>query len=223
MNSWKLTLASLAALCLTANAFAGQITGEYIEARTCDVYTGPCFANGEVNSSGKEAVLAWKVDEGSWNGVDLTGLGVALIVNGSDTLGFGGTFFINVDRVRAIAVVDERADAKQRAALIDFVKANASHLTKEIIKVEAAPITLTNDHLSSKGLLKVGTLANIETRGLGKGDCVCTNEAVFYPPLVKVENSHPAYTLNMSFSGKGLDNTWTNINQRGAFLATFSK
>ncbi|MBI5757839.1 MAG: hypothetical protein HZA46_04910, partial [Planctomycetales bacterium] len=62
MNGWKLSLASAMVLCLTANGFAAQITGEYIEARTCDVYTGPCFANGEVGTTGNEAVLAWKVD-----------------------------------------------------------------------------------------------------------------------------------------------------------------
>src|SRR2546422_3612210 len=28
-----------------------QISGQYIEARTADVYTGPCFANSEVNRS----------------------------------------------------------------------------------------------------------------------------------------------------------------------------
>jgi hypothetical protein len=57
-------------------ASAAQISGEYIEARTCDVYTGPCFANGEMGLSGREAVMAWRVEEGTWNGVELGGLSV---------------------------------------------------------------------------------------------------------------------------------------------------
>jgi hypothetical protein len=222
MNGWKLSLASAMVLCLTANGFAAQITGEYIEARTCDVYTGPCFANGEVGTTGNEAVMAWKVDEGTWNGVKLNGLGVALVVRANDTLGFGGPFYVKPDRIKTVVVVDARANEKQRAALVDFVKANAAHLTKEIVKVEVASVSLTNDHLSGKGVLKVGRLAAIETRSLAKGDCVCTNETVFYPPLAKVENSHPAYTLSMTFAGKGLDSTWITINKRSAFLATFS-
>ena len=51
--------------CAQAAQPAGHVTGEYIESRTADVYTGPCFANSEVNLTGKEAVLAWHVDKGT--------------------------------------------------------------------------------------------------------------------------------------------------------------
>ena len=55
-------------------ASAEEIRGDYIEARTADIFTGPCFSNAEVFITGNKAVMAWKVTEGSWNGVDLTGL-----------------------------------------------------------------------------------------------------------------------------------------------------
>ena len=38
------------------------------------MWTGPCFANAEMGLAGKEAVMAWKVDQGSWNDVKLDGL-----------------------------------------------------------------------------------------------------------------------------------------------------
>ena len=44
------------------------ITGNYIEARTADVYTGPCFANGEEEQIGREAVFGWKISSGKWHG-----------------------------------------------------------------------------------------------------------------------------------------------------------
>jgi ATP-dependent DNA ligase len=69
-----------------------QIRGQYLEARTCDVFTGPCFANGEMGMAGKEAVLGWKVSDGSWNGVPLSGLTVALVLKGDNTLGDDGVF-----------------------------------------------------------------------------------------------------------------------------------
>ena len=46
-------------------AGAAGIRGEYIEARTADVFTGPCFSNAEVFIYGNQAVMAWKVTEGS--------------------------------------------------------------------------------------------------------------------------------------------------------------
>ena len=40
-----------------------QVSGTYVEARTADVYTGPCFANSEVGLVGKEAIMAWRIEE----------------------------------------------------------------------------------------------------------------------------------------------------------------
>ena len=36
---------------------AATISGTYLEVRSCDVYTGPCFSNAEMGSNGKEAIL----------------------------------------------------------------------------------------------------------------------------------------------------------------------
>lgn len=224
MKRFGYLVGCLAALGAASQGFASGISGEYLEARTCDVYTGPCFANGEVGISGKEAVMAWKIEDGSWAGQDLAGLGVALIIKANDTLGFGGTFHVNPDKISAVIVVDENADAAQKKALVEFVKENSPKLmTSDLVKIETAPITLTNDHLSGKGLFAAGKLAKIETRALAKGDCVCSNETVIYPPLCKVDNAHAAYTLNMTFAGKGLDRTWTSVNKRSAFMATFER
>ncbi|MGD0181387.1 MAG: hypothetical protein ABSC15_16355, partial [Terriglobales bacterium] len=54
----------VALLALTTSAFAQQIRGDYVETRSADVYTGQCFANGEVNLVGDEAILAWHVQSG---------------------------------------------------------------------------------------------------------------------------------------------------------------
>ena len=61
-------IALLAAVALSAWAVlpagAGEISGSYLETRTCQVYTGPCFANAETALAGREALMAWKIDEG---------------------------------------------------------------------------------------------------------------------------------------------------------------
>lgn len=223
MRPFRCLAGCLVALGAASTGLAAEISGEYLEARTCDVYTGPCFANGEIGIAGKEAVMAWRVDEGSWDGQSLSGLGAALIIKANDTLGFGGSFTVKPDKITAVIVVDKNATAEQKEALVQFVKDSAPQLTKDVARIESAPITLTNDHLSGKGVFSAGKLAKIETRALAKGDCVCSNEQVFYPPLNEVDNAHPAYTLNMTFEGEGLDQTWTTINKRSAFLATFER
>jgi hypothetical protein len=74
---------------LSAWAIPGNaaLKGDYLEARSSDVFTGPCFAMSEVNLTGQEAILAWKVREGKWKGVDLSGLSVVAVVRASATLG----------------------------------------------------------------------------------------------------------------------------------------
>lgn len=213
-----------ATLVLTATvAQAAQITGEYIEARTCDVYTGPCFANGEMDLAGKEAMMAWQVDEGTWNDVRLDGLGVALVIRSEWTLGDDGIFGMQPGKIQSLIVVDDEADNQQKAALVDFVKDTAAQYTKNLVKVQTAPISLKNDHLDGKGLFKAGDMAEIQTRALKAGDCVCTNEVVYYQPLTDVQNFSPAFSQSVSFQGKALKNKWTAHGTRSAFLATFRR
>ena len=221
MKTLSLLLTSVLLLVSAETSFAETITGEYLEARTCDVYTGPCFANAEMALAGKEAVLAWKIEKGTWKDVTIDGLGVALVVKAEGTLGSDGVFPMKPGKTAAVIIVDEDASIEQRDALVAFVKSNAKDLTKNVLKVVSAPIKLENDHLEGKGVFSAGKLASIETRKMKKNDCVCTNELIYYQPLTKVENFLPAYTLSQSYQGDSLNNKWTNNNTRSAFLATF--
>ena len=85
-------------------ATASQIRGDYIETRSADVYTGQCFANGEMNLTGNEALLAWQVKGGSWAGVDLTGLVVAGAVRANAKL---GDPYANPWPAKSVVLVDE--------------------------------------------------------------------------------------------------------------------
>ena len=68
-------------------ASSNHMTGEYMESRTADVYTGPCIANSEANLTGREAILGWHVDRGEFEGVSLDGLSVVAVVRANNTLG----------------------------------------------------------------------------------------------------------------------------------------
>lgn len=210
-------------LILPAVCSAAQIQGEYLESRSCDVYTGPCFANAEMDLAGKEAVMAWLIEDGNWNGVDLAGLSVAVVASSEKTMGDTGVFKMQAGRIRSVILVDERATSEQRDSLAAFARHSAAEFTKEVTQIIAAPMTLENDHVAGAGTFRAGQLAKIETRALKKGDCVCTNETVFYQPLTKVENAHPAFARTMSYTGTGLDVKFTTHEKRSAFLGTFRK
>src|SRR5881397_1296604 len=81
-----LSLVGVAASPLIAGG-KGTVTGEYVEARIAEVFTGGCIMNSEAETMGKQAVLAWKVDRGSFNGISIDGLSVVAAVSGDRNLG----------------------------------------------------------------------------------------------------------------------------------------
>lgn len=215
------TLTALVTLALANTALAGDLKGDYLETRTCDVYTGPCFANGQTGLAGKDAIMAWSIERGSYDGVSLAGLKVVVVLAASDTLGFGGTLIQHPDPIHSVIIVDAKASPRQRDALVQFAVEHARH-AGEVTKVISAPIAMELDHFASAGNLQAGDFAEISTRKLHSGDCVCTNEATFYPPLAKVLNAVPAFTVEGGFQGPGLGTRWSNGGTRSAFLASFS-
>src|SRR6516162_6336311 len=128
MALWLLS----AALVLSgpADVKSATVTGAYIEARTCDVWTGPCFANAEMNLGGKHAVLGWQVEKGTLGDVKLDGLGVVAVVAASDTLGLKQT-----GPSRAVLIVDSRATAAQRDALVRLAQRQGGDLVKNVVAV----------------------------------------------------------------------------------------
>ncbi|HEX3726465.1 MAG TPA: DUF1326 domain-containing protein [Pirellulales bacterium] len=200
---------------------AGELKGDYLETRTCDVYTGPCFANGQGGLTGKDAIMAWSIDRGSYENVDLAGLKVVVVLNASDTLGFGGTLVNHPDPIKSVIIVDSQATPQQHDALVQFAQQYAKH-AGQVVKVVSAPIEMALDHFTAAAALTAGDYAHIATRKLHSGDCVCSNEATFYPPLCDVRNAVAAFTVEGRYSGPGLGTHWSNPSTRSAFLASFS-
>ena len=198
------------------------IEGDYLESRTCDVYTGPCFANAEIGLTGREAIMAWSIDRGQFNGVDLSGLKVVLAVKASDTLAYGGGLVSNPNPIRSVALLDNRASAAQREALLAFAQHAAGKVAGKVVRVENVPIEMNMDHVDHLATLKVAKTVEIKTRMMKTGHFVCTNESIFYPPLTKVDNYVPAFNLVHRYAAGGLGTSWSSPNTRSAFLATFA-
>lgn len=210
-----------ASLCFAGGIPSNNIYGDYVEARTADVYTGPCFANAEVGQVGELAVFGWKVTKGSWSGVDLDGLSVVGVIKAHSTL---GDVYNTAYPVKAVLIVDSRANAEQRLALQSFAKRMGGDLLQDVVRVDYQPIDLSvanNDLHSMKVNLKAGNLANIQTRALSEKDHICRNEEVWYQPLTKLQHAMPAYAVAHTFNGQGLGTTWSSPDKRSAFVGSF--
>src|SRR5579862_3443982 len=102
-------LFSAAIILLTTALYAQKaplIKGQYLETRSADVYVGQCFANGEMNLSGQEAIVAWHITEGKWDDVSLDGLTVVGAIKAQATLGdpYGKPY-----PARSVLMIDRQA------------------------------------------------------------------------------------------------------------------
>lgn len=208
-------------LALAAYLPAQQIRGDYVESRSADVYTGQCFANGEVNLVGNQAIMAWHVQSGSWNGVSLEGLTIAAALRASATL---GDPYANPDPVNSVLIVDESANVQQREALVAFAHQMGGTLLKNVHDVIPAPMELiVNKERHGVAWLRAGQFATIQTRSLNEHDHLCGNEVTFYPPLTTLAHSMPAVAMTDKYHGPGLGVDWESHGKRSAFVGTFER
>ena len=221
MRFHKLTiLAGLMGL-LSISMAAQAIRGDYIETRSADVYTGQCFANGEVNLVGNEAILAWHVQSGSWDGVSLQGLTVAAAVRANGTL---GDPYESPYPAKAVLLVDDQATAQQQDALVHFAEHMGGELLENVAQVIPTQMELVvNGGHHGAAMLRAGKFATVQTRSIGDQDHLCGNEVTFYPPLTETAHSMPAVALSDVYTGPGLGVSWDYHGKRSAFVGTFAR
>ncbi len=205
---------------LAAATAQAAIRGDYVEVRSADIYAGHCYANSEVGMEGKEALMAWKVRTGEWQGVDLAGLAVVAVVRASATL---GDPHHNPLPARAVLILDSQANPAQRAALTSFAQAMAGPLVANIVRVDTAPISLELGNQNAEVRLVAGKIARLETRALCHDDHLCGNEFVYYQPLTEIGGATPAVAVEEAYSGQGLETEWRRSGRRNSFVGTFAR
>jgi hypothetical protein len=215
-----IVLAAVVALASTVVMAAGgkeSVSGQYVEARTAEIFTGGCIMGSEAETMGKQAVLAWKVDRGTVNGVSVDGLSVVAALSGDKNLGLheiGGGRAI----VRSVVYVDERANPVQRIALA----ALAHDLTKSIgtiVSVTAAPITFTD---AGQQIHVATSNVALDVNKVMSHDPTCGAQLWFHP-LASVDQATMGVADQNAFSGSTLGTKWSDPNKRSAFFGTFSR
>ena len=193
------------------------VTGAYVEARTAEVFTGGCIMNSEAETMGKQAVLAWKVDRGSFNGINIDGLSVVAAVAGDRNLGMtemGG----EKPTVHTAMFVDQRANAAQRIALVAMASELSKGLVGTIVQVTATPITFT-DHGSEISVAADHIALDVNKHITHDPTC---GAMLWFHPLAASEDATVGVANQHLFTGSALGTKWSDPNKRSAFFGTFS-
>ena len=211
----SMTLIALAGAPLLAGS---SVSGSYVEARTAEVFTGACIMSSEAETMGREAVLAWKIDRGSFNGVSLEGLSVIAALAGDANLGIqeiGGA----KPSVHSTVFVDERANPVQRIALVAMANDLSKGLLGTIVSVTPTPIRFNEDGAQ---IAISASQVSLEVAKHVEHEETCGSMQWFHP-LATVDSSEIGLTAQHSFVGSGLGIKWSDPNRRSSFFGTFSK
>jgi hypothetical protein len=217
MKKIALTVALSSLTIATLAARPASVTGTYVEARTAEVFAGACVMNGEAATTGREALLAWKIDRGQVNGVSLDGLAVVAALAADTNLGIheiGG----ESTPARAAIYVDARANAAQRQALVAMVRSLSGNLIGTVVQETAAPIEFAdNGHVIT---VSTDTVKLAVEKHLNH-DPSCGNKQ-WFNPLTKVDHAEMGNTDRNEFSAGALCTKWSDPNKRSSFFGTFS-
>lgn len=208
----------LASAAPAASDGAPAVRGLYVEARSCDVWTGPCFSNSEFNVVGNLAVAGWAVSEGSWEGVRLDGRSVVAVIEAE------GTLMTAVEgRSRAGLYVDASATPEQARALAAMARALAPAYLREVVRVERRPIEIRVE--GAEASLTVGRdEVVVRTGPLGHCDAVCGNEQQAYAPMGVGARVTCAKALAHAYRGTVIeDRSWSYPNRRSAMVGSFER
>ena len=195
-----------------------SVSGSYVEARTAEVFTGGCVMGSEAETTGKQAVLAWKVDRGSFNGVSVDGLSVVAAIAGDRNLGIHEIGGLRASS-KAVVFVDQRANPAQQFALVAMARDLAGPVMSSIVSVTPSTVEFAdNGHEITVSAPQVELAVSKHF----VHDPSCGSQQWFHP-LASVDDSALGTTHKNAFSGNTLGTKWSDPNKASAFFGTFSR
>jgi hypothetical protein len=204
---------AICALVFSSRAENVSLRGDYVEVRTASVFAGACHYNGEVVTTGRDAMMAWNVTSGKWQGVDLAGMRALAIVTADANLS-------DNDAARqSEIIIDAQASDAQSKALIDVLQRKYAAAFGNVVAVRRAPISFQH---SGRSYAVAADDASINVEAMPNDLCCKMPNLVWYTPLVGLENRKVGYTVKATYSGKTIATPWSRSGENSAFYGSFS-
>jgi hypothetical protein len=193
---------------------SSTIKGDYVEARSASVFAGACHYNSEYMTSGRDAIMAWNITGGSFNGTSLAGVKVVAIVTADDNL--ADDSFLH----RSVIAVDSAATSAQASAAVDALKAQCGKSLGEIVSIERTPVSFA-DHDRQYTVSAAG-FATLSTQAMPNDECCKAPSDVWYTPLSPIVGRKVGYTTDATCLDTTLGDRWDRHAENSAFYGPFS-
>jgi len=205
----------LAALCGFFNfSTTPVVQGDYVEARTASVFAGACHYNSELVTSGRDAVMAWKIGSGSVNGVNLAGVKAMAVISCESNLSDD-----SAARRSEITIDNEASDA-QAAAMVRLLSGHCGKSMGQIVAVRRGPINF--QHVGGQYEVNAAGFASMSVAGMPNSECCKQPNLVWYSPLIQLNGRKVGYTRTAAYAAGTLGDSWQRSDENSAFYGSFS-
>src|SRR5580658_5277208 len=128
-------IATLFALIPSSNQKAeAPPAGDYVEARTASVFAGPCHYNGELVTTGDDAIMAWNFTTGQWHGTDISGVRVMAVVSSDSNLSDPTA------ARKCELLIDSSATPSQATAVVSAILSKDAATLGNVTAIHRAPV-----------------------------------------------------------------------------------
>ncbi|GBC96859.1 hypothetical protein HRbin16_02670 [bacterium HR16] len=208
----RTTLCAVLLALLVLPAGAQTLRGDYAEARTCSVYAGGCHYSGEYVTAGREALLFWHIREGSWNGVNLSGVSVLAAVVADNNLAEPSA------RRQSVIYVDARASKAQREAVAQLLSLHYAGVLGDVQAVKSIAIRYTQEERQIT--VDAPGVATLHLSRYPCKRCVQPHQ-VWYQPLTPVAGAEVASAKLAAYRDRRLGTVWQRSEENSAFVGEF--
>src|SRR5436190_11300275 len=118
-----------------SSVLAEQPRGTLLELHSCELYAGGCVVSSEATLDGRYMLRAWNFTGGQFAKENLSGLQLAVVQCSGENLAAEQT-----TAERAMVYLPKNATDSQRAALLSWLKANASDVTGANLQTRIVPL-----------------------------------------------------------------------------------
>ena len=182
-SSTKLGWLGFIFLLVFLTASEAEIRGNYLEARSVDVYVGACHFGSEYVEGGKEATLIWQITSGIWNNVSLDRLIVVAVVSANQNLDLKSSIR------QSVIYLDRQVTTKQRKAVVDLLQKKRSAILGKIVAVKQTIVDLSNTGRNYQLTVSQQQLGDVLVLDVSQFPCTsCTQpHQIWYDPLEKID------------------------------------
>jgi hypothetical protein len=185
---------------------APAISGDYVEARSGEVYTCGCLFSSEMVTAGRDAILVWRINSGSFQGTPLAGIKIAAVVESMTNLG------IEEAPRRSVLYIDVPAGPEKETQEKVLPALWQREYSKVLGHVQSLHSATINFELQGEAVtVAIPGLVKLQARKAQLPNDAHPGSFLWYSPFTPLDSSFLSTSFRYEYLGADFQHQWTDL------------